>query len=118
MAAARTEQLQAMVDAVRQSLTEVTTAVVSLCTAANASAAAVTNLTSTSDDAWDRQTRCLEQIDSKIDESQGQVRHGGGAGRSEDREWNFVHKGDLREFNGDKKVFKAWSKKLARFSVT
>ena len=51
--ASRMDQMQSTIEALRVSLAEVTTEVVSLRTAANASAAAVASLTTASNVAWD-----------------------------------------------------------------
>ena len=33
-------------------------------------------------------------------------------------EWNLLHKGDLKEFSGDKKGYRPWTKKVQAFCNT
>ena len=35
-----------------------------------------------------------------------------------EREWELLHKGDLKELNGDKKLYRAWVKKVQAFCNT
>ena len=52
---------------------------------------------------------------------QGHVRRGGGpgdGGQRPDREWDLAHKGDLKEFGGDKKGYRPWTKKVQAFCNT
>ncbi len=72
--------VQATIEALRAPLTEVTTEVISLRAAANASATAVANLTATCNTAWDGLSARADQIESDIPDVQGQIRRGGGPG--------------------------------------
>jgi hypothetical protein len=117
------QQMQATIEALRASLTEVTTEVVKLRASADASAAQIASLTSSSKDAWEGLTARVDQTESDITDVQGHIRRGGGPGdggvrEREPREWDLMHKGDLKEFNGDKKVYKAWTEKVHAFCNT
>ena len=113
------DQMRATIDALRGSLTEVTTEVISLRAAANASATAIANLTATSNSALGGHATRMDQIDSDITDVQGHVRRGGGVEVSSyEREWDLLHKGDFKEFNGDKKLYRAWVKKAQAFCST
>ena len=66
MASGRIDQMKATIDALSGPLTEVTTEVKALRTAANASAAAIANLTATSDRAWDGHASRMDQLESDV----------------------------------------------------
>ena len=103
--ASRMNQMQATIEALRVSLADVTTEVISLRADALASAAAVSSLTTASNVAWDGLAARADQIKSDATDVQGHVRRGGGPGDGsvrQEREWDALHKGDLMEFNGDK----------------
>ena len=81
-------------------LTEVTTEAISLRAAANASATAVFNLTATSTRCLDEHSTRMDQLESDLTDVQGHVRRGGGSGdRCYEREWDLLHKVDLKEIN-------------------
>ena len=55
----------------------------------------------------------MDQLESDVTDVQGHMcRGGGGSDLSYEREWDLLHKGDLKEFNGDKKHYRAWIKKV------
>ena len=117
--ASRMDQMQATIDALRVSLTDVTTEVTSLRATANASAAAIANLTATSNNAWDGHTARMDQLESDLTDVHGHIRRGRGGGERDhapfEREWDLLHKGDLKEFSGDKKIYRAWIKNVQAF---
>ena len=114
------DQMQATIDALRLSLANVTTEVVSLRTSANASANAVASLTATSNTAWDRHAARMDQIESDVADVQGRARRqgGGGGDGNRPREWDLLHKGDLKEFSGDKKLYRPWTTQFQVFCNT
>ena len=121
--ASRMDQMQLTIDAMRVSLTEITTEVLSLRTAANASAAQIATLTATSTAAWEGPTARADQTESDVTDVQGHVRRGGGRGDGGKRpervwKWDLVHTGDLKEFGGDKKAYRQWTKKVQAFCKT
>ena len=111
------QSMQSTIEALRVSLADVTTEVISLRAAANASATSVATLTATSKSAWEALSARADQTESDVTEVQGQVRRGGpgDGGAREPREWDLLHKGDLKEFNGDKKNYKPWTQKVHAF---
>ena len=74
--ASRMDQMQATIEALRVSLAEVTTEVVSLRTAANASATQIATLTAASKTAWEGLTARADQTESDVTDVQGHVRRG------------------------------------------
>ena len=70
----RMDQMQATIEASRVSLADVTTQVISLCTAAVASAAAITSFKTASKVAWDGLTARADQLESDVADVQGHVR--------------------------------------------
>ena len=108
--ASRMDSTQLTIEAMRVSLTGITTEVVSLRTAANASATQIATLTAASEAAWEGLTARADQTESDVTDVQGPVRRGGGPGDGGQRpervwEWDLLHKGDLKEFGGDKKMY-------------
>ena len=61
----------------------------------------------------------MDQPVSFVADVQGHVRRGrGGCDRSYEREWDLLHKGNLKEFNSDKKLYRAWIKNVQAFCNT
>ena len=107
--AIRMDQLQETIDALRVSLIDVTTEVIKLRTPAAASTAAIASLTTVSNTARDGLTFRADQIESGVDDVLWHVRRGGGPGdvsARHERESDLLHKGDFKEFNGDKKRYR------------
>ena len=105
----RMDQMQSTIEALRVSLTEVTTEVISLRAAANASASQIATLTATSTSAWEGLTARADQTESDVTDVQGLIRRGGrpgDGGQRFDREWGLAHKGDLKEFSGKKQQYR------------
>ena len=93
---------------------------VSLRTAANASATQIATLTAASKAAWEGLTARADQTESDVTDVQGHVRRGGGPGDGGQRpervyKWDLLHKGDLKEFSGDKKAYRQWTQKVQAF---
>ena len=121
--AGRMDQMQSTIEALRVSLTEVTTEVVSLRTAANASATQIATLTAASKAAWEGLTARADQTESDVTDVQGHVRRGGGPGDGGQRpervyEWDLLDKGDLKDISGDKKTYRQWTQKVQAFRNT
>jgi hypothetical protein len=116
------DQMQSTIEALRVSLTEVTTEVISLRTSATASAAQIATLTATSNAAWEGLTARADQTESDVTDVQGHVRRGGGpsdgGGQRFEREWDLQMKGDLKEFSGDKKMYRQWAQQVQAFCNT
>ena len=117
----RMDQMQSTIESLRVSLADVTTEVISLRATATASASQIANLTATSKAAWEGLTARADQTESDVTDVQGHVRRGGGpgdGGQRFDREWDLAHKGDLKEFAGEKKQYRQWTKKVQAFCNT
>ena len=43
---------------------------------------------------------------------------GGGGDGDRPREWDLLHKGDLKEFSGDRKLYRPWTNHIQAFCNT
>ena len=112
--ASRMDQMQATIEALRGLLAEATTEFISIRAAANASATAIANRAATLNTAWHGQAARMNQLEPDVTDVQGHVRRGGGDGdRSYKRD-----KGALKEFSGDTKLYRGWTKKVQAFFNT
>ena len=120
-AAATIQQMQDVIAVLRQQMTDVTQETVNLRTLAAQNRAAIEALTATSTQSWTTQTTRIDSIESELGDAQAQIRRngsgGGGAGDpKEPKEWNLLHKGDVDKYNGDRKQYRQWSRKLEAFA--
>ena len=120
--AMRMDQMQSTIEALRVSLTDVTTEVIKLRASADASAAQIATLTASSKAAWEGLSARVDQTESDVTDVQGHVRRGGGpgdgGGQRFERDWDLQTKGDLKEFSGDKKEYRQWAQKVQAFCNT
>ena len=75
----------------------------------------------TSNTAWDGLSARADEFESDVSDVQGHVRRAGGSGDGTprfEREWDLQTKGDVKEFNGDKKLYLPWAKKVQAFCNT
>ena len=121
-AAATIQQMQSVIAALQQQLTDVTQETVNLRTLVAQNRTAVESLTATSTQSWATQSARLDSLENDLGDTQAQVRRSGGAGGGgggdarEPKEWNLLHKGDVDKYSGDRKQYRAWSRKLIAFA--
>ena len=120
-AQATIQQMQGVIAVLQQQLTDITQETVNLRTLVAQNRAAVEALTATSTQSWSTQTARIDSIETELGDAQEQIHRngsgGGGAGDpKEPKEWNLLHKGDVDKYNGDRKQYRQWSRKLAAFA--
>ena len=110
------DNMQSVNDGFRQSLTEMTIEVVNLRAAVSSNTRASGSLSATANAAWDSQAKRIDELEKDTEDVQGQVRRGSGPNRDEDgSRWNLPYKGELKEYSGDKKTYRACAGKVAAF---
>ena len=117
-ATATIQQMQGVIAVLQQQLTDVTQETVNLRALVAQNRTAVKALTATSTQSWSTQTARIDSLETELGDAQAQIRRGGGgAGEPrEPKEWNLLHKGDVDKYNGDRKQYRQWSRKLAAFA--
>ena len=118
MAASQTSSMEAMMVAMRQSMTDITTDIVSIRTVVAQTQTGLANLTSTSNTAWDDQSKKIDNLQSQIDDLQAQLRRTGGRDNPGQMHWHLEHKGALKTYDGTKKDYKTWAKQVMAFCNT
>ena len=102
--------MEAMMAAMRQSMTDLTTEIVSVRTLVAQSQAGLNTLTATSTTAWHDQDKKITDLQTQLDDLQAQLRRTGGRDESFQRNWHLEHKGTLKTYDGSKKDYRAWAK--------
>ena len=110
------QQIQQMVLALQQSLVELTQEVQQLKAKTETSTGGLASLKATSEAAWGGITARIDAAEKIVTEVKGQMHSQGAAPHQGDGpRWNLEHKGALKEYNGDKKTYRPWAKKVMAF---
>ena len=109
------DQMNQILTAVQQSMTEVTQEVVNLRATVTANGTAMAALQATANAAWDAQKTRMDDIEKDLEEAQSQIRRGGGVREERTENWNLEHKGTVKEYGGDQKSYRQWAKRLSAF---
>ena len=117
--------MEAMMTAMRQSMTDLTTEMVTVRTIlaqtqalVNQNQTGLNTLTATSTAAWQEKDKKTNEMKDAIDELQAQLRRTGGRDDSQQKYWHLEHKGTLKVYDGSKKDYRAWSKQVMAFCNT
>ena len=97
----RIDALQATVGVLQTALTDATQEIVNM-------KAMIQDLHDRSGTAWTRIDARIGAIEVEVTEIRGQDRRAGNTGDK----WNLDHKGALKDFDGDKKKYKLWAKRV------
>ena len=100
------DQMQQIINALQQSLTEVIQEVVSLRATVTTSGAALTALQATANAAWDTQATRMDTLEKELEDARALIAQGGNHGPKE-HFWNLEHKGTLKEYSGDQKSYRS-----------
>ena len=108
------DQMQQVITALQQSLTEVTQEVVNLRVTVTASGAAMIALQATANAAWDTQAARMDVLEKELEDARALIAQGG---HREPKEhfWNLEHKGTPKEYSGDQKSCRPWARRLSAF---
>ena len=117
--------MEAMMTAMRQSMTDLTTEMVNVRTIlaqtqalVNQNQSGLNTLTATSTAAWQEKDKKINDMKDAIDDLQAQLRRTGGRDDSQQKYWHLEHKGTLKVYDGSKKDYRAWSKQVMAFCNT
>ena len=106
--------MEAMMVAMRQSMTDITTDMVNVRTLVAQGQAGINTLTATSTNAWTEQNKKIIDMQKQLDDLQAdlkdQQQRSGGRDDNHQRQWHLEHKGTLKTYDGSKKDYRSWAK--------
>ena len=120
----RMDQMNQLITVLQGAMTDATQEIVNLRTTVSDTSNMAINLKNTSDAAWTSQTAKISQIENDLQDAKRNIdttfqdlkTQIGANQHSPNRNfWSLEHKGTLKEFAGDKKLYKSWAKKVKAF---
>ena len=108
----RIQILENSINALNLTVRDMAAETVQIRAAAAQAQQALASLTQRSDDAWVAQQSKIDDLEQELADMKSQMRRGGGR---DYQKWNLDHKGTVKEYNGDIKMYKGWAKKFMAF---